>query len=72
MCLGEVARVRSVRSDGSVEVDVDGRTAVLSDLLLEHAPVLGDWVLGHAGFALAVLTADEAREALASRPKNTS
>jgi hydrogenase maturation factor len=71
MCLGKLARVRAVRSDGSLDVESDGRSTVWSNLLLDHPPAIDDWVVGHAGFALAVLTADEARDALAARAGST-
>lgn len=71
MCLGKVAQVQAVRADGSIDVVSDGRTILLSDLMLDRPPAVGDWVVGHAGFALAVLTDAEAHDALAVRAGNT-
>lgn len=63
MCLGELARVTRVTGSGTAEVRADGRTRTVSLLTLEDPVGPGDWVLTHAGFALARLTADEARDA---------
>jgi len=67
MCLGELARVRSVGPAGSLVVDSESRTSVVSDMLLEQSPTVGEWVLTHSGFALAIVGDAEAREALAIR-----
>jgi hydrogenase maturation factor len=69
MCLGEVARVHAVSAAGSLVVDVGGRTVTVSSLLLDRVPDAGEWVLAHAGHALAVLTDAEAAEALAVRAR---
>ena len=47
-----------------------GRTRTVSLLTLSEQVTPGDWVVIHAGFALGLLTAEEAREATALR--NTS
>lgn len=67
MCLGDVALVRSVLPDGTLLVDVGGRSSTLSTLLLDRVPEVGDWVLGHSGLAVTVLSEHEARQALAVR-----
>jgi hydrogenase maturation factor len=67
MCLGEVVRVRAVSAAGSLVVDTGERTVAVSSLLLERVPEAGEWVLAHAGHALAVLTDAEAADALAVR-----
>ena len=67
MCLGELARVTLVTQGGTAEVSADGRTRTVSLLTLEDPVAPGDWVLTHAGFALARLTADEARDAAVIR-----
>lgn len=73
MCLGEVARVRAVpaagSAAGSLVVDAGERTTIVSGLLLERAPDVGEWVLAHAGYALAILTDADAAEALAFRER---
>lgn len=66
MCLGEVAQVRAVSADGLV-VESGTRTATVSALLLDAMPSIGEWVLTHAGFALATMTEDEARDAIEMR-----
>jgi hydrogenase expression/formation protein HypC len=67
MCLGEVGHVLELRAPGRAVVDVGGRTADASLLTLADAVAVGDWLLVHSGFALAVLSAAEAEEALAIR-----
>lgn len=64
MCLGEVGRVQSVSEHDSLSIELDGRVATVSAMLLDTAPAVGDWVLVHSGFALGTLTAGEARTAL--------
>ena len=68
MCLGEVAQVRAV-SPGGLVVDSGARTATVSALLLDGPPSIGDWVVTHAGFALATISEDEARDALDLRAR---
>lgn len=70
MCLGEIARVRSVAAD-SLEVETRTRTVTVSRMLLDESPRAGDWVLTHSGFALAVLTSEQARDALRIRNEST-
>ncbi len=66
MCLGELAEVIEV---GTVEALVSGggRSRSVSLLTLTDPVLPGDWVVIHSGFALARLTAEEAREAIALR-----
>jgi hydrogenase expression/formation protein HypC len=67
MCLGELGRVRAVMADGALLVESPSRTSTVSAMVLDRSVSTGDWVLTHAGFALAVLTDDEARDATAIR-----
>jgi hydrogenase maturation factor len=69
MCLGEVAQVRAVAAGGSLVVDTGQRTATVSSLLLDRVPAAGEWVVAHAGYALAVLTDTEAADALTVRAR---
>jgi hydrogenase maturation factor len=69
MCLGEVARVRAVSAAGTLLVDVCERTVTVSSLLLDRVPEPGEWVLAHAGHALAVLTDADAADALTVRAR---
>lgn len=62
MCLGEIARVRAVTAD-CLEVETHARTVTVSRLLLDGPVEVGDWVLAHSGFALALLTPEQARDA---------
>ena len=67
MCLGDVARVRSIAPDGSLLVDTASREVTASSILLDTPPDIGDWVLMHSGFVLDVITEQEALEALSLR-----
>jgi len=66
MCLGELAEVVDV-SAATARVSGGGRIRSVSLLTLTEPVTPGDWVVIHSGFALARLTADEAREAIALR-----
>ena len=66
MCLGELAEVIDVGTENAL-VSGGGRTRTVSLLTLTDPPTPGDWVVIHSGFALARLTAEEAREATALR-----
>lgn len=62
MCLGEVVQVTAV-DDAGLEV-VDGRrTLRVSALTLETPAQVGDWLVVHAGLALARLDPAEAADA---------
>ena len=69
MCLGIPAQVTAVDAghDDLVEVDMAGVRRMVNVGVLDdgQSPALGDWLLVHMGFALAVISADEARDALA-------
>lgn len=68
MCLGIPAQVTAV--DGGhadlVEVDMAGVRRMVNVGVLDDGtfPAAGDWLLVHMGFALAVISEQEAREAL--------
>ena len=62
MCLGEVGRVVGVDA-GAAEVLVGSRIRTVSLLTLDDPVGVDDWVHIHSGFALARLTAEQAREA---------
>ncbi len=68
MCLGIPAQL--VEGDTGhpdlAMAEVGGVRRVVNVALLDEPPRAGDWVLVHMGFALSVMTADEAREALAA------
>jgi len=68
MCLGIPAQL--VEGDTGhpdlAMAEVGGVRRVVNIALLDEPPRPGDWVLVHMGFALSVMTADEAREALAA------
>jgi hydrogenase assembly chaperone HypC/HupF len=59
VCLGVLARVCAIDA-GLIVVESEARTSRVSGLLLDGSPKVGDWVITHAGFALAVLTEGEA------------
>ena len=64
MCLGELAEVIELSGPADALVSGGGRTRNVSLLTLTEPATPGDWVVVHCGFALARLTADEARAAV--------
>lgn len=67
MCLGLVCQAAAVL-DGDVALVRTGARDVRVSLLTLDEPVApGDWLMVHAGFALARLTEQQAVEALAMR-----
>lgn len=67
MCLGIPGRIQTLSDDGPLpmgSVDFEG---VVQEVCLAYVPEagLGDYVLVHAGFALAQLKEEEAQETLA-------
>lgn len=67
MCLGEIAQVQEIVAPDSVKVRSGERMSTVSTILLDEPVVAGTWVVAHCGFALAVLTESDAREALELR-----
>ena len=67
MCLGDLGQVRSIESDGTLVVDVSGRLHSVAALVLDRPATVGEWVLVHSGFALAVVSPDVAWDALEIR-----
>jgi hydrogenase expression/formation protein HypC len=68
MCLGLVCRASAVVDSGVAVVrTTDSRDLRVSLLTLDQPVRPGDWLLVHAGFALARLTEEQAMEALALR-----
>jgi len=67
MCLGIPARVVEAAAghDDLAQVDMAGTPRLVNVGLLDSPPVPGDWILVHLGFALSVMTEQEAHEALA-------
>ena len=68
MCLGIPAQVTATDSGHAdlVEVDMAGVRRMINVGVLDdgQSPAVGDWLLVHMGFALAIISADEARDAL--------
>ncbi|WP_372592630.1 HypC/HybG/HupF family hydrogenase formation chaperone [Actinotalea sp.] len=62
MCLGELVQVTAVDAEG-LWADDRGRTVRVSALTLDATPEVGQWLLVHAGFALARLEPEEAATA---------
>ncbi len=62
MCLGELLRVTAVDADGLAAED-GRRTVRVSAVTLDEPVEVGDWLLVHAGFALARLDPAEAATA---------
>jgi hydrogenase expression/formation protein HypC len=69
MCLGIPAQVTAMDAghDDLVEVDMAGVKRMVNVGVLDdgQTPEVGDWLLVHMGFALAIISAEEARDALA-------
>ena len=68
MCLGIPAQVTAMDAghDDLVEVDMAGVKRMVNIGVLDdgQTPAVGDWLLVHMGFALAIISAEEARDAL--------
>jgi len=67
MCLGDIAQVTAVAPGGRVEVRVGDRVTTSTLLAVTDAIGPGDWVLVHSGLVLALLTEQEAKDALELR-----
>lgn len=67
MCLGVPAEVVAIPdpAEPRARVAISGVERIVStDLLLDDAPQVGDWVLVHVGFAMARIDAAEASATL--------
>jgi len=68
MCLGIPAQVTMTGTAHAdlVEVDMAGVRRMINVGVLDdgQSPAVGDWLLVHMGFALAIISAEEARDAL--------
>jgi hydrogenase expression/formation protein HypC len=64
MCLGVPMQVISLEED-EIMAEIDGVKRRASIALLDHPLNIGDYVIVHAGFAIAKLDEEEARETLA-------
>ncbi|HEY9482501.1 MAG TPA: HypC/HybG/HupF family hydrogenase formation chaperone [Micromonosporaceae bacterium] len=68
MCLGIPAQVTAIDEGHAdlVEVDMAGVRRMINVGVLDdgQSPAVGDWLLVHMGFALAIISAEEARDAL--------
>ena len=62
MCVGLPARVKNIK-DGMAEVDFGGVSREVSVELIENIKP-GDYVMIHAGIAIARITTEEAEETL--------
>ena len=67
MCLGVVCLTVEVLDGEAALVRAGGRELTVSLLTLDEPVAPGDWLMVHAGFALARLTEQQADEALALR-----
>ena len=63
MCLGVPMRIVSIEGDDAV-AEMDGVRRETSLMMLDEAVALGDYVIVHAGFAIARLDPVEAEETL--------
>ena len=61
MCLAMPGQIVQQAPDGKATVDMNGNRFAVSTVRVPEARV-GDWVLVHAGFAIAHLAEAEARE----------
>jgi hydrogenase expression/formation protein HypC len=67
MCLGIPGRITSMREDGALLmgiVDFGGATREVCLSYVESEAGVGDYVIVHAGFAIAAIDEDEARSTL--------
>lgn len=68
MCLGIPAQVTAtgIGHADLVEVDMAGVRRMVNVGVLDdgQSPAVGDWLLVHMGFALSIISAEEARDAL--------
>lgn len=62
MCVGLPARVEEI-NDGTAKVNVSGATREIPTDFIENLAV-GDYVMIHAGIAIARITAEEAEETI--------
>lgn len=62
MCLAIPGKVVEILDDKRAIVDYGGTRREANTIYVK--PVLGDWVVVHAGFALQILDEEEARETL--------
>ena len=72
MCLGDLGQVLEVRAGPTAVVRTGLRTVTVSLLTLDEPVSPGDWVLCHSGFALSLLTREQADEAAAIRASGAS
>ena len=63
MCLAVPGKILETRDDAQATVDMMGATRSVSVRLTPDAKV-GDFVLVHAGFAIEVIDAEQARETI--------
>jgi hydrogenase expression/formation protein HypC len=64
MCLAVPVRVAALLDDSQVQVEVGGVRSRVSTALIDPVAV-GDYVIVHAGFAIARLDVEEAEKTLA-------
>jgi hydrogenase expression/formation protein HypC len=64
MCLAVPVRVAELLGDQWIEIEVGGIRTRISTALIDEVAV-GDYVIVHAGFAIARLNVDEAEKTLA-------
>lgn len=64
MCVAVPGEILNLNTDGTAEVDFGGTCRTVSLALVED-PVVGDFVIVHAGFAMHKVDPEEARETLA-------
>jgi hydrogenase expression/formation protein HypC len=62
MCLSVPAKIESIKGD-EAQVSISGSQLRISLQLTENAKI-GDYVLVHAGYAIQVIDADEAKKTL--------
>ncbi len=63
MCLGYPGRIESLNIHEAI-VDVAGTKRQITTIMLGDTVSVGDWVMVHAGYAMAKMEEDEAKEAL--------
>ncbi len=71
MCLGTVAKVVEVFSDGRAQVEHGGVYEDVLKMTVGDIVMPGDWVVIHSGFVLERISEARARDALAIRATET-
>lgn len=65
MCVAVPGIVTRVLDEDSAEIEIGGAHATVSTVLLHRAVLPGDYLLAHAGYAIACIDTEQAERTLA-------